>query len=314
MRIVLVGTVESTAVTFDALSEAGRQPVAVVGLDPLLRERHSDFVDMGAVAARAGIPFVGVRSVNDAQVVARIAELEPDWLVVVGWSQICREPLLAVPRLGSIGYHPAPLPELRGRAVLAWTILLGRTATAGTLFRLAAGVDSGAILAQHGFDLTDRETLPELMAKHMAALRRMWKELAPRLGEGDLTGIVQDETRASYCARRTAGDGLIDWSAGATQVDRLIRAVTRPYPGAFGWLRDRKLTIWQAEPWSGPVHYGAPGQIVARLGDGLLIACSGNTALVARQWDCDDASMPRTGERIGMAPAFEARHPPETKN
>lgn len=304
MRIVLVGTVESTAVTLDALCREGRRPVAVFGLDPALKERHSDYVDMAELAARFDVPFTGVRSINDPDVVARIAALQPDWLVVVGWSQICREPILAIPRLGAIGYHPSPLPELRGRAVLAWTILLGCRSTAGTLFRLAPGADSGDILAQSSFDLDERENLPSLMEKHMVVLRHMWLELLSRLDGENVAGKPQDEAGASYCARRTAEDGLINWHENAADVDRLIRAVTRPYPGAFGWLRDRKLMIWKAEPWTGARYFGAPGQIVARLGDALLVTCGGNTALLVRDWAWEGADAqppPQIDDRIQSA-------------
>ena len=304
MRIVLIGAVESTAVTFQALCEHGVTPVAVFGLLPELGHRHSDLVDIAGMADAMNVPFVGVRSINDADVVARIEALDPDWLIVVGWSQICGERLLAVPRVGSIGYHPSALPKLRGRAVLAWTILLGLKRTAGTLFSLAPGVDSGDILAQHAFDLDERETLPSLIAKHMAALRSMWAEIMPRLA-APLPGMKQDDGKASYCAKRTAADGLIDWSREAVDIDRLIRAVTHPYPGAFGWLRGSKLTIWEATIWAGPTYHGSPGQIVARHEQGLVITCANGTALLATKWDWPDLASRNgkvpVGERIVLA-------------
>lgn len=300
MRIVLVGTVESTAVTLETLCEQNMPPSAVFGLDPALKERHGDYVDMAGMAARHGVPFIGVRSINDPDVVSEIASLEPDWLVVVGWSQICGEPLLAIPRLGSIGYHPTPLPAMRGRAVLAWTILLGCRSTAGTLFRLAPGVDSGDILVQRHFDLDERETLPSLISRHMAALKHMWQELAPRLKQENLAGQPQDESKASYCAKRGKEDGLIDWKMDSTMVDCLIRAVTRPYPGAFGWLRNARFTIWEAEPWNGTPYFGIPGQIVASLDEGLLVTCGANSTLLVREWAWEIGSTkPRIGDRIG---------------
>lgn len=305
MRIVLIGTVESTAVTLRSLCEAGHAPVMVVGLDPGLASRHGDYVDMGSEAARLGVPFFSVRSINDPVHVERIAGLEPDWLVVVGWSQICREPLLAVPTQGAIGYHPSPLPELRGRAVLAWTILLDRKETAGSLFRLEPGVDSGSIFVQRAFELDPRESLTTLMAKHMAALDHMWSDLLPRLESGEVEGRIQDETRASYCGKRTAADGLIHWDQDATSIDRLVRAVTRPYPGAFGWLRAGKLNVWATEIWQGAPYYAPPGQVLAILDDGLLVACGDFTSLKITDWSWEDPGEhrdPRVGDQIMSVP------------
>lgn len=302
MRIVLIGAVESTAVTLEALIRAGYPPVAIVSLEPELSGRHGDFVDMGALAAKAGISFIGVRSINAPDIVARLEALQPDWLVVVGWSQICQEPLLAIPRLGAIGYHPAPLPEMRGRAVLAWTILLGRSRTAGTVFRLEPTVDSGDILAQRAFDLDERETLPSLLSKHMYALKTMWDELMPRLASGDIETTIQDIGRASYCAKRTAADGLIDWQSDAQAIDRLIRAVTAPYPGAFTTVEGSKLIIWKGEIWDGPRYYGLPGQIADHDQNGILVSCGNHTALLLKQWQWSEAEsgrLPRVGGRFG---------------
>lgn len=301
MRIVLIGAVESTAVTLDSMIAAGQAPIAVVGLERSLAERHSDFVDMERRARDAGIEFIPVRSVNAPEIVEHIAALEPEWLVVVGWSQICHAPLLRVPRWGAIGYHPSPLPELRGRAVLAWTILLGREDTASTLFTLEPTVDSGEILAQRSFALAPRETLPGLVAKHMEALAEMWRDLLPAMALGPVAGRPQDSSLASYCAKRTAEDGRIDWSTDSQTIDRLVRAVTAPYPGAFSDRSEDRLFIWEAEPFRGPVHYGLPGQILHVDEHETLIACRLGEALVVKRWSWakpDIAKRLKVGDRL----------------
>lgn len=293
MRIVLIGTVESTAVTLRAMVKGGYPPIAVVSLDPTLAARHSDFVDMAPLASAAGAEFIPVRSVNAPDVVARIAALAPDWLVVAGWSQILHPPLMAAATVGTVGYHPAPLPELRGRAVLAWTILLGRTWTAGSLFKLEPQVDSGEILAQERFDLDPCETLATLMEKHMKALSAMWADLLPRLADGTASSQPQDGSRASYCAKRTAADGRIDWDQDVAVIDRLVRAVTAPYPGAFSLRGDDRLIIWEAEPWTGPAHFGLPGQIVDIQDGALLIACRMGQVLRVNRWEWGGPENPK---------------------
>ncbi len=302
MRIVLIGTVESTSVTLEALVAGGHAPVGVVGLEVARAARHSDFVDMGARAADHGLPFLGVVSANSDDAVAWIQALDPDWIIVVGWSEICRAPLLSKARRGGIGYHPAPLPALRGRAVLAWTILLGLTETAGTLFTLEATVDSGAILAQQHFAVDPRETLPSLLQKHMQALAQMWADLLPRLSQGPVAGVVQDEAQASYCARRVADDGRIDWRADARSIDRLVRSITAPYPGAFTCLDDHKLIVWEAEVWDGPRHFGLPGQVVETKSADVLVTCGGGGAILMRRWDWADGAEP---QRLRVNDRFE---------
>ena len=293
MRIVLIGTVESTAVTLEAMVKGGHPPIAVVTLDRALAARHSDFVDMAPLALAAGAELIPVRSANAPDVVARIAALEPEWLVVVGWSQILNPTLIATASVGTVGYHPAPLPELRGRAVLAWTILLARTWTAGSLFALQPEVDSGEILAQRRFSLDPRETLATLMEKHIKALIAMWADLLPRLADGTASGQPQDASLASHCAKRTAADGRIDWEQDVAVIDRLVRAATLPYPGAFAMRGEDKLTIWEAEPWTGPEHFGLPGQIVDMRDGALLIACRTGQVLRVDRWEWGGPENPK---------------------
>lgn len=302
MRIVLVGTVESTAVTLEAMVKAGYPPVAIVGLDRSLADRHGDFVDMGPLALAAGAEFIAVRNVNAPEVVERIAALAPDWLVVVGWSQILKVPLLATAKVGTVGYHPSPLPELRGRAVLAWTILLDRTWTGGSLFTLEPSVDSGRILEQRLFDLDSRETLRSLIDKHLQALARMWSALLPKMAARDFAGVVQEESRSSYCGKRTVDDGRIDWTSSSGDVDRLVRSVSEPYPGAFTERAGDRLIVWEAEPWTGPIHYGPSGQILAVEDAKLLVACQLGESLLIHRWNWaspGELQPLRVGQKLG---------------
>jgi methionyl-tRNA formyltransferase len=300
MRTALLGAVESTAATLAALCEAGAPPVAVLGLRAELAHRHSTYVDMSALAATRGIPFIPVVSVNSEETVERLASLDLDWLLVVGWSQICGARVLALPREGAIGYHPAALPEMRGRAPIAWTILLDRAETAGSLFLMAAEPDCGAILKQRRFAVDARETAASLLAKHLAVLEGMWRELLPLGRRAGMKAEPQDESRASYCARRGPEDGLIDWTCSAAEIDRLVRAVAKPYPGAFTYVGECRVTIWGARPWSGARHYGAPGQIAATRDRELLVSCGGYEALGVTAWEADDPALVlRAGARFG---------------
>src|SRR3546814_2322762 len=95
---------------------------------------------------------------NAADVLEAVSALAPDYVFVIGWSQICKPAFRQAAGGQVIGYHPAPLPRLRGRAVIPWTILLDEKITASTLFWIDDGVDSGPILAQRYFHIAPDET------------------------------------------------------------------------------------------------------------------------------------------------------------
>lgn len=73
----------------------------------------------------------------------------------------------------------------------------------------------------------------------------------------------QDDDKETYLLKRTPEDDRIDWSAPAEEVHRLIRATSRPYPGAFSYYRDHKVTIWRASVHPNAHYIGIPGQIIS---------------------------------------------------
>lgn len=301
-RAVVVGAVGSTEVVLDALASAEGWEVPLVVTLPLeLSSRHSDFVDLASQAEGLGAEVLRTSKTNDPETLDAIRRAEPDYIFVVGWSQLCKSAFLGIRPRKVIGYHPAALPRLRGRAALPWTILLDEKITAGSLFWMEEGTDDGDLLAQSYFHLAPDETVSELYDKHMRALRAMLDESLPKLASGEEPRTVQDERYATWAAKRTARDGLIDWKGDAVSVDRLVRAVGKPYPGAFTHDRGQKLVIWSSTPVHGPSPYhAAPGQIVAREEGSLLIQC-GSGLLRADEWECEGDAAPRLHAILGRA-------------
>jgi methionyl-tRNA formyltransferase len=223
---------------------------------------------------RHSVPLTKFRNVNDADAVAAIRAASLDWLFIIGWSQIARRPVLDATRLGVLGMHPSLLPIGRGRAAVPWAILLGLTETGVTLFQLDEGVDTGPIVAQTRIPLEAREVATTLYRKvdlaHRELLAAHWIPLA----EGRLSPVPQDHARATVWAGRTPEQGRLDASMPVAMADRLVRAVTRPYPGAFIDMGERRLRVWQAEPVtsiaSHPAEATGPGLTSLPFADGFL--------------------------------------------
>src|SRR5262245_43510339 len=149
MRIAVIGSVESTRVCLRALDAAPNVEVAaVVTLPTALAHRHADFVDLSPYAAACGAKLLRVPESNDSDVTAELRALDIEYLFVVGSSQLVKAPLMGTAKSGVIGYHPTPLPRMRGRAPIPWTILLDEKITGSTLFWIDERPDAGPILAQ----------------------------------------------------------------------------------------------------------------------------------------------------------------------
>ncbi|MBI1311959.1 formyl transferase [bacterium] len=278
MRIVVAGAVSSTKLTLEALIRHGADVVGVLQLRGESSHTVTGFDSLDEVAGPAGIPCVTFRNINDDEIVEQVRAWQPDLMFVVGLSQLVRADLMAVPKLGSVGFHPTFLPAGRGRAPLAWLTLDGGPGAA-TFFLIDDGVDSGPIFVQEPFEITPDDYAGDVGLKLLDAMTRALDRWLPELLAGKWDPKPQSEALATYNGRRGPDDGLIDWSHPAAEIQALIRATSAPHPGAYTWLGDRKLIIWRAEletrlPWR-----GVPGRILLtdpdrgvliQTGDGLL--------------------------------------------
>ena len=131
-----------------------------------------------------------------------------------------------------------------------------------------------------GYRLGPEAALGALGVQQAHSVQVLDAEL-PKLRTGDISLTPQDESRASYYGRRTPADGELHWDKSARDLYNLVRAVTQPYPGAFSFAGDRKLTVWKA------THIAQdsdmlPGTILSQ--DPLRIACGeGVLEIVAGQ-------------------------------
>lgn len=273
MRTALIGAVPGTVVALKVMARLGHLPQGLVTLPLEKSNRHSDFVDLRPLAAELGVPVIEAAQVNTPDCIQSLASMGLDYLFVIGWSQILSSPLLSIARSGTIGSHPSALPECRGRAVIPWTILMGKSTTGTSLLWLDEGVDSGDLVGTEMISVAPDETAGTLLEKHMVALDQLMERTLLQLAAGQRPATPQDHARATYCAKRTADDGHLDWNQPAELVWRLIRAVGGPYPPAFTFRSDQKLLVHTADWISGSQYTGLAGQIQAHDQYGSLVLC-----------------------------------------
>lgn len=242
MRFGFVTCVQLGLSCLEAIRELGSEPDLLVTLRDDLAVRKSGRVWLDDFAASGENKLVKVDNINDPDAKAAIAEADLDWLFVVGWSQIVGSDVLALPRLGCIGMHPTLLPVGRGRAPIPWAIIKNLEETGVTMFVLDSGVDTGPVLAQSTVTVEADETATTLYEKvdqvHISLIREAW----PALASGSAKPWVQDETKATVWPGRRPEDGQLLPTMTVDEMDRHVRALTEPYPGA--WVRDTDGATW----------------------------------------------------------------------
>lgn len=268
MRFGFVTCVRLGLSCMEAIYEVGGRLDLAITLHDDRAKAKSGRIYLDDFCAERGIPLVKIRNINDDDAVRAIEEAELDWLFIIGWSQIARERVLAAPALGVLGMHPTLLPVGRGRAAIPWAILKRLDRTGVTLFKLDAGVDTGDILDQASIPLAPDTDAAELYAAVDSAQVGLIKSAFPKLVGGDLQPRRQDEALATEWPGRRPEDGELDLGGPVADAECLVRAVTRPYPGAFFVADGRKTIVWKARVVADEEACG--GDLCLRFRDGVL--------------------------------------------
>lgn len=227
-----------------------------------------------------GIRFTAAADVNDAQFVDRLAREDPRLFVVSGFSTILRESLFSLPERGTINLHAGRLPQYRGGSPLNWQMINGETEAGLSVLMLDSGIDTGDLLAEARIRIDPEDTIANLHDRANAAFPQLVLDVIGRLEAGTLIPRKQNEADGSYWHQRSDADGGVHPDRmSAAQVARFVKALTRPYPGA--WLRRgaQRVRIFAARV-SEPAVCGTAGRVVFRQGVGPFLVCADRAVLL----------------------------------
>ncbi|RTR40823.1 bifunctional UDP-4-amino-4-deoxy-L-arabinose formyltransferase/UDP-glucuronic acid oxidase ArnA [Shewanella canadensis] len=229
------------------------------------------FESVAKLAARNGIPVFAPEDVNHPLWVEKIRQMQPDSIFSFYYRHMLSQEILDIAPKGGFNLHGSLLPNYRGRAPINWVLVNGETETGITLHTMTVKPDAGAIVAQEALAITDADTAATLHSRMTLLAGELLNKVIPQIIAGTHTLTEQDTTKASYFGRRTPADGEIKWANDSRTIFNLIRAVTEPFPGAFSYLGERKVTIWGATA-NEKTYDVTPGTIVET--KPLTVACA----------------------------------------
>jgi methionyl-tRNA formyltransferase len=210
--------------------------------------RNTNFVDLSTYAQDLNIPFYWVDSEKGRRITDyadTLKELNPDVILVMGWYYMVPKKIRELADYGAWGIHASLLPNFAGGAPLVWAIIEGEKSTGVSLFKLSDGVDDGDIIAQAEFPIEPNDTIKEVYNKATSASLDVLKDVFSR-GIDQLQVKVQDKSKIKVYPQRSPADGEIDWTWPAEKIRNFIRAQTKPYPGAWTTINDKKVILWDA--------------------------------------------------------------------
>ena len=303
LRIVFAGTPVFAAESLRALLQGGHDVVAVYTQPdrPVGRGRKVEAGPVKELALARKLPVCQPISLRDGAAQAELAELKPDLMVVAAYGLILPQAVLDIPRLGCINVHASLLPRWRGAAPIQRAILADDHETGITIMQMAAGLDTGDMLYTMTCPISDHDTGSSLHDR-LALLGGDALLHVVEMLENDesLTPVPQDNALATYAAKLTKEEALIDWTQSAEAICRAVRAYNA-WPVAHTLFQGQALRIWQAQPCEGETTTAPPGMIIQADRKGLKVAAGDGVPV-----RLDTVQLPN-GKALGYLDVLNAR-------
>jgi len=211
-----------------------------------------------------------------------------DLLILGGWQRLIPDDVLSTLKIGGVGVHGSSemLPKGRGRSPVNWSLIEGKNKYILQLFLMTPGIDDGDILDFQTFDINKWDTCRTLYYKISIVQKQKLLELIPKLIKNEFKRIPQTGEPTFY-PKRTPDDGLINWNQTSEKLYDFIRAITKPYPGAFSYLDNKKIKIWKAQPFDNKITYdqNKVGQIVEIFSSGDFVVNCYTGSLLVTEYD-----------------------------
>jgi len=287
-KIVVCGCTEAGIETLQFLIEQNIIIKHIVSLneDQAKKWNVSGYSSFEQLSKKYNIPIYYPKSysLNEKEDLDFFQHHSFDLLLLGGWQRLIPDNILSTLKIGGIGVHGSSemLPKGRGRSPVNWSIIEGKTRYILQLFLMTPGIDDGDIIDYQTFDINKWDTCRTIYYKISIVQKRKLLELIPQLLKNDYNKTPQIGDPTFY-PKRTLEDGLINWNQTSEKLYDFIRAITKPYPGAFSYLDNKKIKIWNAQPFDNKITYDQNeiGQIVELFSSGdFVVNCDTGLLLV----------------------------------
>jgi methionyl-tRNA formyltransferase len=268
MRIIFIGSVYFSRVMLEKLIELKANVVGVITKEH--SSFNADFEDLSVIARKHHIPSSYVQNINNTSSIEWIRNLNADVIFCFGWSNLIKKDILNLCPLGVIGFHPALLPDNRGRHPLIWAKVLGLTKSGTSFFFMDEGADTGDLLDQKDFQILFEDTASTIYQKMIDDALEQVESFLPKLQNGSYQRVKQNNSGNTW-RKRGAVDGLIDFRMTSEAICNLVRGLSQPYAGAHCISNGEEIKIWEVEIEKYDLQNIEPGKVLGLIGNNIKV-------------------------------------------
>ena len=160
----------------------GTQPDRLAG-----RKKTLVSTPVGAWCAENNVDVDKPESVNEPDYLAKLKDLDPDFILVISFGQLLKKEILELPRVSCVNIHASLLPELRGASPIIAALLNQCQKTGIAFMQMDKGLDTGPVYKMFEHVIAPNERCDDLEALAVVPLQRarptLRAVLAPTVGE-----------------------------------------------------------------------------------------------------------------------------------
>lgn len=270
MRVVMFGYQTWGHRTLEALLKSRHEVCLVVTHPTSDHAYESIWADSVEDLARSAGIEVFLAKRPTPELTARVAALAPDVGVANNWRTRLPPELFGIPKHGTLNLHDSLLPKFTGFSPVIWALISGASHTGLTAHFMDDELDTGDILMQRAVEITPTSTGTSLVLDTLDLVPDVLLEALDLIESGSAAPVPQDLSQRTFFHKRSDRDSLVDWSWPAADIERLVRALSDPYPNAYTYFRGERLRLISAHV-SRCTYGGTPGRVFIEEDGGMVI-------------------------------------------
>lgn len=254
---------------------AGKNDIAVHGLFLAIEHFDLDNIivvinknDRGEDSWQRSLLKVAKKQNIVIKTLEEVYQLEINIFLSLEFDQIVKPERLKTDHIYNI--HFSELPKYKGMYTSVWPILHADSQSGVTLHKIDRGIDTGDIIAQKVFDLTESDRSQDCYRKYINNSKVLLSKWFAKIINNQLDPVEQSATNATYFSKNTIdySNLTINFFKTAWQIKRQIYAFSfRPYQlltiGNKG-IADVKIKLNKST--------SKPGTIISKHADYLTMA------------------------------------------
>ena len=200
-------------------------------------------------AKRFKIDYLKHLNVNSDEFISNIKSYDCDLFVSMSFNQIFKSKIINLAKYKTINCHAGKLPFYRGRNVLNWVLINDEKEFGITVHYVDEGIDTGDIISQKTFPITDQDNYNTLLNKAYVECSNILYSVIINFKKGYVESKKQIEFHpvGFYCNERNNGDEIINWNQTSREIFNFVRAICAPGPKARAFVNKKEMKINRVE-------------------------------------------------------------------